>query len=96
MKKLSVLVSMLVATTLPALAQDVVPLFRSKEPLILQASGSIKSIKKNTNDSTLVTGKFQYEKAPGEWISIATEVRVRGNFRLNYCYFPPLKLKFNR
>ena len=30
----------------PAIAQDVVPLFASKEPLSLQASGSIKSIKK--------------------------------------------------
>jgi hypothetical protein len=95
MKKYYVLVSVLVIVMVPALGQDV-PLFRSKEPLMLQASGSIKSIKKNTNDSTLVTGKFQYEKAPGEWISIETEARVRGNFRLNYCYFPPLKLKFKK
>ena len=79
-----------------AYSQESVPLFQSKEILSLQATGSIKSIKKNTNDSTLVAGKFQYEKSPGEWITIATQARVRGNFRLKNCYFPPLKLKFNK
>ncbi|HEY3405540.1 MAG TPA: hypothetical protein VGK59_19290 [Ohtaekwangia sp.] len=85
----------LVILSTSSIAQDV-PLFHSKEPLDLQASGSIKSIKKKTNDSTFVTGKFQYEKAPGEWITIPTEARVRGNYRLNNCFFPPLKLKFKK
>ena len=77
-----------------SLAQDV-PLFQSEEPVNLQITGSIKSIKKNSNDSTFVTGKFLYEKDK-QWVTVPAEARVRGNFRLNNCYFPPLKLKFNK
>lgn len=29
-------------------------------------------------------------------MTIPTEARTRGNFRLRYCYFPPLKLKFRK
>jgi hypothetical protein len=86
----------LVVLFVSSLAQDGVPLFKSKEPLNFKATGSIKSIKKKTNDSTFVDGKFQYEKSPGTWMPIATEARVRGNYRLKNCYFPPLKLKFNK
>jgi hypothetical protein len=78
-----------------AIAQDV-PLFKSKEPLKLRATGSIKSIKKQSNDSTFVTGKFQYLQDSNQWITVAVQSRVRGNFRLRFCYFPPLKLKFNK
>ncbi|HTF20406.1 MAG TPA: hypothetical protein VK658_20180 [Chryseolinea sp.] len=81
---------------LSAFAQKDTPLFQSKEPLNLQATGSIKSIKKETNDSTFVPVKFQYEASAGNWQTLPIEARVRGNFRLRYCYFPPLKLKFNK
>ena len=77
-----------------SLAQDV-PLFQSQEPVNLRITGSVKSIKKNSNDSTFVTGKFLYQKDK-EWVTMPAEARVRGNFRLNNCYFPPLRLKFNK
>lgn len=77
-----------------SLAQDT-PLFQSEEPVNLQITGSIKSIKKNSNDSTFVAGKFLYEQDK-QWVTVPAEARVRGNFRLNNCYFPPLKLKFNK
>jgi hypothetical protein len=91
-KNFSLLVVMAVLFV-SARAQDT-PLFLSKEPLNIQASGSIKSIKKNTNDSTFVLGKFQYEESPGKWVTVVSQNRVRGNFRLAKCVFPPLKLKF--
>jgi hypothetical protein len=75
-------------------AQDV-PLFEKREPLNLRVTGSIKSIKKNSNDSTLVTGKFLYQQ-DSQWVTVPAQARVRGNFRLNNCYFPPLKVKFNK
>ncbi len=75
-------------------AQDV-PLFKSKETLHIRATGSIKSIKKKSNDSTLVTGKFQYQRDTS-WITVPVETRVRGNFRLKNCFFPPLKVKFSK
>jgi hypothetical protein len=76
-----------------SLAQDI-PLFQTKEPINLRVTGSIKSIKKKSNDSTLVTGKFQYQQDHDHWVTISVQARVRGNFRLKNCYFPPLKLKF--
>jgi len=76
-------------------AQDV-PLFKSKEPINMKATGSIKSIKKQSNDSTFVTGKFQYQQDSNQWITVPVQSRTRGNFRLRNCYFPPLKLKFRK
>lgn len=75
-------------------AQDVL-LFQTQEPLSIRATGSIKSIKKKSNDSTLVTGKFAYQQDT-TWITVPVKSRVRGNFRLKNCYFPPLKIKFNK
>ena len=75
-------------------AQDV-PLFQSQEPVNLRITGSIKSIKKKSNDSTFVSGKFLYEQ-DAQWITVPVQARVRGNFRLKNCYFPPLKLKFSK
>lgn len=72
-----------------------VTLFQSKELISLRATGSIKSIKKKSNDSTLVTGKFEYKQGD-EWITVPVSARVRGNFRLKNCYFPPIKLKFKK
>jgi len=76
-------------------AQDV-PLFQKKEIINLRADGSIKSIKKKSNDSTFVTGKFQYDKGNDQWVTMPVKARVRGNYRLKNCYFPPLKLKFSK
>jgi hypothetical protein len=75
--------------------QDV-PLFQSKEAINVRITGSIKSIKKKSNDSTLVAGKFLYEQGADQWIAVPVQARVRGNYRLENCFFPPLKLKFNK
>jgi len=78
------------------MGQEVVPLFKSTKPLNIRATGSVKSIKKNSNDSTLVTSTFQYQNESDNWITVPVSAKVRGNFRLKYCYFPPLKLKLNK
>ncbi|MBL7857574.1 MAG: hypothetical protein JNM57_07785 [Cyclobacteriaceae bacterium] len=95
MKKSYGLLIILVIICINSLAQDV-PLFQAKEPVNLRVTGSIKSIKKKSNDSTLVTGKFEYDNGHDEWIAVPVQARVRGNFRLQNCFFPPLKLKFNK
>lgn len=87
-----ILILLLIGTR--SFSQEVV-LFQSQKPINLRASGSVKSIKKNSNDSILVAGKFEYEHG-NEWITIPVKARVRGNFRLKNCYFPPLKVKFNK
>jgi hypothetical protein len=77
-------------------SEGLTPLFQSKEPLHIRANGSIKFIKKKTNDSTFNASKFFYESKPGEWTEVPIQARVRGNFRLKNCYFPPLKLKLHK
>ncbi len=92
--KTNYILILLINLSIGTLAQDV-PLFQAQEPLNLRITGSIKSIKKNSNDSTLVTGKFLYQQ-DSQWITVPVQARVRGNFRLRNCYFPPLKVKFNK
>jgi hypothetical protein len=75
-------------------AQDV-PLFKTHDPLNIRATGSIKSIKKNSNDSTFSAGKFEFEH-DGTWTTVQVESRVRGNWRLRNCTFPPLKIEFKK
>jgi len=75
-------------------AQDA-PLFKSHDPISIRATGSIKSIKKNSNDSTFVAGKFEFGEN-GAWTTVKVESRVRGNYRLRNCYFPPLKVQFKK
>jgi len=76
-------------------AQEANPLFQSKEAINIRATGSVKSVKKNSNDSTLVMGKFDYQQDTS-WINVPVQVRTRGNYRLANCYFPPLKLKLSK
>jgi len=71
-------------------------LFSSTTPLHIKATGSIKSIKKNTNDSTFNSGLIHYEVNSGQWDSIKVKARVRGNFRRRTCYFPPLRIKISK
>jgi hypothetical protein len=85
---------LLVLSVTSLVAQDV-PLFKSHEPLNIRATGSIKSIKKNSNDSTFVPGKFEFEEN-GKWTTMEIKSRVRGNWRLRNCYFAPLKVEFNK
>jgi len=95
MKKNYILSIILLFLFIKTFAQDV-PLFKTNVPVKLRATGSIKSIKKKSNDSTFITGKFEYEQDNGNWVVIPIQARTRGNFRLKNCYFPPLKLKFNK
>ena len=43
-----------------------------------------------------MAGKFAYEQNHDQWITVPVQARVRGNFRLKNCFFPPLKLKFGK
>jgi len=96
MKSNSGLGLLLVFLSSAAMGQNENPLFQSTEPLNIRATGSVKSIKKNSNDSTLVTASFQYQKDSGNWVNVPVQAKVRGNFRLRYCYFPPLKIKLRK
>ncbi|MHA7128881.1 hypothetical protein [Algoriphagus namhaensis] len=77
-------------------AQKMAPLFSSEEPLEVKMSFSIKDLRKQTNDSTYMDSFMQYKTPGAGWDSLNVEIRTRGNFRLNNCYYPPIRLKVKK
>lgn len=71
-------------------------LFRSQEILPLKLSYSHKNIKEKTKDSTFIQTELSYSEEPGVWKTIPVELKTRGNYRLNNCYFPPVKIKMSK
>ena len=55
---------------------------------------SIKEIKKTRNDSIYQPHLLSYQTAPGKSDSLVVQIKSRGNFRFNQCYYPPLWIKF--
>lgn len=65
------------------------------ELLALKLVLPIKTLKKETNDSTYMPTTLLF-KEDAQWDSIPAEIRTRGDFRLKKCIFPPVKLKFSK
>ncbi|MUP42430.1 hypothetical protein FLP08_07585 [Gramella aestuarii] len=57
---------------------------------------SNKDIKKDTNDSTYIYTYLKYENLDHAWDSLEVRLRRRGNFRLEHCYYAPLKVKIKK
>lgn len=70
-------------------------LFASQEILPIKITYSIKDLKKrtNSNTSTKTLLKFRHDES---WDSVDVKLKTRGNFRLNTCYFPPVKIKMKK
>ncbi len=77
-------------------SEQLTELFRSQEILSVKLGFSNKDVKKKTNDSTYIKTNLSYEAGDGSWKEFEVELRVRGNFRLAKCYFPPIKVKINK
>jgi hypothetical protein len=71
-------------------------LFKTNDPLPMKMSFSVKELRKTTNDSTFMDSFIVVESSPGKWDSIPMEMRTRGNFRLDNCFYPPIRLKFKK
>lgn len=71
-------------------------LFKTDDPLPIKMAFSVKDLKKNTNDSTYMDSFLMLESSPGVWDSIPLEMRTRGNFRLDNCFYPPIRIKFKK
>ena len=70
-------------------------LFEDQSPLKIKLNYSNKEMNRKTDDSTFIKtamGYFHDEK----WSSIEVDLRARGNFRRNECYFPPIKMKIKK
>lgn len=78
------------------IAQERQKLFDSEEPLSLRMAVSIKALKAESNDSTYVDGEIQLETTPGNWEAFPFDMRTRGNFRLNECFYPPMRIRLKK
>lgn len=72
---------------------EVSKLFSNQEVLPIKISYSNRAIKKETNDTTYINANFNYQNQNGHWDTINIQLRGRGNFRRQNCYFPPLRIK---
>lgn len=76
--------------------QQLSPLFRDEQPLNLEFTLPIREVKKTKPDSIFFDITLKYRMPGAPWDSIAAEVRARGNFRREKCYYPPLRMKIKR
>lgn len=97
MKKFSPLFLLLTFfLVLPIYAFQDGKLFKTNDPLPMKMSFSVKDLRKTTNDSTFTDSFILVESSPGNWDSIPMQMRTRGNFRLDNCFYPPIRLKFKK
>ena len=74
----------------------VTKLFIQESILPIKLSYSNKDIKKNTNDSTFIQTVLSYQNEDQSWKDLEVNIRRRGDFRLNNCYFAPIKMKIKK
>ncbi|MFD2200160.1 hypothetical protein [Shivajiella indica] len=72
------------------------PLFSESQPLEMRLSFSSKDLKKEKADSVYFPSIMHYKIPGGSWDSIKVDIRARGNFRRNQCFFPPIRVKIKK
>jgi hypothetical protein len=70
-------------------------LYKDQTPLEIKLGYSNKDLNRNTDDSTFITTSMSYFHND-KWLDIEVNLRARGNFRRNKCYFPPVKMKIKK
>jgi len=83
-------------TTTSAKTGKVTKLFIQDDQLPIKISYTNKEIKKKTNDSTYIKTTLNYQDQDQSWKDIEVKIRRRGDFRLNNCYFAPIKMKIKK
>jgi hypothetical protein len=71
-------------------------LFKDAIPLDIALKVSIKEVKDSKGDTTYDAHLLYYRNSKGTYDSVKAELKTRGKFRLEQCYFPPLSLKFQK
>jgi hypothetical protein len=72
------------------------PLFSSEEAIEVRLGFSTKELKKEKADSVYFPSIMHFRTPGGEWDSIKVDLRARGNFRRNQCFFPPIRIKVKK
>ena len=70
-------------------------LFKSETILPLKMVYSNLDLRNKTNDSTFIKSTISYKKGD-KWKDVAVEIRARGKFRKERCYFVPVKIKIKK
>jgi len=70
-------------------------LFSDQTPLEIKLGYSNKDMNRKTNDSTFIDTTLEFLQNE-KWSSLEVNLRARGNFRRNECYFPPIKMKIKK
>ena len=71
-------------------------LFDSDEPFFMNMALSIKDLRSKTNDSTFMPQEIQVKNGEGQWEALPFEIRTRGNFRLDNCFYPPTRIRMDK
>ena len=79
-------------------AADRKPLFRDDEPLkaVLTAPISQAYAQRHSDVRLYFPGQWSYVAEDGETRRLDVSIRIRGNFRRQYCELPPLRLNFKK
>ncbi len=81
---------------LSAFAQQEELLFDSEEILEITMKFSVKKLRSDTNDSTFMDSFLIYKDSKGALDTLDVGLRVRGNFRKENCYYPPIRMRLKK
>lgn len=96
MKKFSPLFCCFVFICFAAFPRQDERLFDSEEILEISMKFSVKKLRKETNDSTFMDSKLIYRNMDGAVDTLDVGLRVRGNFRKDNCYYPPVRMRLKK
>ncbi len=71
-------------------------LFDNQNILPIKLKYSNKVLKNETNDSTYIKSSISYENSDKIWKTLKVELRARGNFRRQKCYYIPVKISIKK
>jgi len=95
--KAAAIAGMVLTVFVPGFGQESPDLlFHTQTPLDISIHLSIKQIKKSNGDSSWISDKLYYINTTGQNDSIKVDLKSRGHFRLNDCYYPPLWIKIDK
>lgn len=72
------------------------PLFSDDQAIEIKLGFSTKELKKEKADSVYFPSILHFRVPGGEWDSLKVDLRARGNFRRNQCFFPPIRIKIKK
>ncbi len=84
--------------TSPVTAQSCqkLDLFENEEIFEMKLTISFKEVKKVKDKKERAPTVMYFSEEEGLWDSLDVEVRARGNFRRQRCFFPPLKIRIKK